>query len=442
MTAPYDGRGRLGYVVSIFPGPTETFVAREIEALKQRGFDVVVFAIKRPPVMPSQSLSGRDTLASCEYARPDQIVRHLLLNVRAMLIHPVRYFSALGAFIREGVRIAPGDFVRLLYHFMWGVALSSTARRRGIQHLHGHFASASSAALAANLYSGISFSFTGHASADLFVNPVMIAMKVRQATLVVTESEYARKYLDSITDFAYSDKLHRVYNGIDVDEPGRFLPNGDADVQKSPAVVRLLSVGRLVGFKGHSTLIEACRLLYLEGLPIRCKIIGSGPLHTVLKRRIQQAGLTGVVELAGSLPIGEVYAAMQAADVFVLLTEINVSGYRDGFPTVILEAMTMGLPVVSTWVSGIPEAVEDQVTGILVPERDAAAASAAIRRLLEDPALRQRLGSAGRQRVSRLFSLGQSADQLARLLLDTLDGRQGTDSPSHDRPASRPASER
>jgi colanic acid/amylovoran biosynthesis glycosyltransferase len=416
MTAASNGRARIGYLVSVFPGPTETFVAREIEALKQRGFEVVVFAIKRPEVMPSQSLSARDTFASCEYARPDRIVRHLLLNLRAMVIHPIRYFSALRAFVREGVGIAPRDFIRLLYHFTWGVALSSTVRRRGIRHLHCHFASASSAALAANLYARIPFSFTGHASADLFVNPVMIGMKVRHAVLVVTESEYARKYLDSITDFAHSSKLHRVYNGIDADEPGRFLQSGDSEGKNSPGVLRLLSVGRLVGFKGHSTLIEVCRLLRQEGFPVQCTIVGSGPERAVLERRIREAGLTGDVDLAGSLPIGDVYAAMRAADVFVLLTEISVNGYRDGFPTVILEAMTMGLPVVSTWVSGIPEAVEDQVTGILVPERDALAARAAIRRLLQDPALRSRMGSAGKQRVSRLFPLDQSADQLAQLL--------------------------
>ena len=420
MTAPSDGRTRIGYVVSIFPSPTETFVAREIEALKQRGIEVVVFAIKRPEAMPGAGLSARDTVASCEYARPDRMVRHLLSNLGAMVLHPIRYFSALSAFAREGTGVPPRDFARLLYHFMWGVGLSSTVRRRGIKHLHGHFASASSAALAANLYSGIPFSFTGHASADLFVNPVMIGMKVRQAALVVTESEYARKYLDSITSFVHSAKLHRVYNGIDQDEPARFLQQADTELHQSPALFRLLSVGRLFGFKGHATLIEVCRLLRQEGFPVQCRIIGSGPERAVLERRISEARLSGVVELVGSLPIGEVYAAMRAADVFVLLTEISVNGYRDGFPTVILEAMTMGLPVVSTWVSGIPESVENEVTGILVPERDPLAASAAIRRLLEDPALRSRMGSAGKQRVSRLFRLGQSADQLARLLLDAV----------------------
>ena len=422
MTTPSDGRTRIGYVVSIFPSHTETFVAREIEALKQRGIEVVVFAIKRPEVMPSESLSATDTLAACEYARPDRLVRHLLSNLGAMVVHPIRYFSALGAFVREGMGIAPRDFARLLYHFLWGVALSATVRRKGIKHLHGHFASASSAALAANLYSGIPFSFTGHASGDLFVKPVMMPMKVRQALMVVTESEYSRRYLDSITDFSHSSKLHRVYNGIDADEPSRFFPteHASAQGQQSPAVLRLLSVGSLVGIKGHSTLIEVCRLLQQEGSSVRCKIVGNGPERAVLERRIREAGLTNVVELAGSLPIRYVYRAMRAADVFVLLSEIGVNGYRDGFPTVILEAMTMALPVVSTWVSGIPELVEDQVTGILVPERDALAASAAIRRLLQDPELRSRMGAAGKQRASRLFPLGESADQLARLLFDAV----------------------
>ena len=124
--------------------------------------------------------------------------------------------------------------------------------------------------------------------------------------------------------------------------------------------------------------------------------------------------------MPGLLPIGDVYRAMQHADVFVLLSEISVNGYRDGFPTVILEAMAMGLPVISTWISGIPEMVEDEVTGILVPERDPPAASAAIRRLLQDSSLRRRMGLAGRERVGRLFGINQSADQLAQLLSTTL----------------------
>ncbi len=431
MTAATGAQKRIGYVVGIFPSETETFVAREIEALKRRGFDIVVFALKRPDVVLSQSLSAADTLHSCEYARPDSLFRHLLQNLGAMLRHPGRYFSALAAFVGEGTRMEPRAFARLLYHFAWGVGLSSRARHRQIEHLHCHFASACNAALAANLFSGITFSFTAHASGDIFVQPVLLSMKVRQARMVVPVCEYNRRYLDSITHFTHSDKLHRVYNGIDVEESARLPPpteDGAVIGQQPPAAFRLLSVGSLTSMKGHATLIEVCRLLRQEGCPVQCKIVGSGPERAVLERRIREAELTGVVELAGLLPIGGVYGAMRAADVFVLLSEIGVSGYRDGFPTVILEAMAMALPVVATWISGIPEMVEDQVTGILVPERDPSAAAAAMRRLHQDPGLRTRMGAAGKERASRLFALDQSADQLARLLADTLSARGGRDS--------------
>jgi glycosyltransferase involved in cell wall biosynthesis len=303
-------------------------------------------------------------------------------------------------------------------------------QRLGIDHLHSHFASGCSVAFAANLFSGISFSFTAHASSDLFVKPVLLPDKVKHATMVVPVCEYSKRYLDSVTGFAYSHKLHRVYNGVDVEEASRLSPTtGDrsADGQRSSGVFRLLSVGSLVGVKGHSTLIEVCRLLRQEGCPVQCKIIGSGPEHELLARLIQEAGLTGAVELTGPLSLGDVYHAMRVADVFVLLSEIGVNGYRDGFPTVILEAMAMALPVVSTWMSGIPEMVEDQVTGILVPERDPPAAGAAIRRLLQDPGLRTRMGAAGTERVRRLFALEQSADQLARILSETLSARGGRD---------------
>ncbi len=425
-TPPKNGRGTIGYVVAVFPGLTETFIAREIEALKCRGFEIVVFAIKRPVPPPPHLLASPETLARCVYARPDRLLRHFVLNVRALVTHPIRYVGTLRTLLAGWSDLDPSTLGRLVYHFACGVGFSYEMRQRGVTHLHCHFTSGCNIALAAHLYAGIPFSFTAHASDDLFVRPVHLALKLRHASLVIAVSEYSRRYLDSVTGYAHSDKLHLVHNGIDVTEPARLspppAPAGDRRDRRRPHTpLRLLSVGNGAEVKGFATLIEVCSLLRDAGCPVECTIIGDA--SEALTRRLAAAGLNGAVQLAGPQSLAEVYRAMRSADVFVLLCEIGIDGRRDGFPTVILEAMATGLPVVATWISGIPELVADQVSGILVPERNPAAAGAALQRLHDDPALRASMGAAGRERVCRLFGLDHAADQVARLLAETMAGR-------------------
>jgi glycosyltransferase involved in cell wall biosynthesis len=410
-------------VVSIFPELTETFIAREIEALRRRGFAVHIFAVKRPRGQPpgSAALSDSATLRGATYARPDRLLRHLLANVVALVRHPVRYGAALRVFLRQWSRLEPGRFARLLYHFACGIGLSAELGRRGIEQLHAHFTTGADIALAAHLYSGIPFSFTAHASDDLFVQPVLLPEKVQRARAVVPVCDYSRRYLDAVTGYAHSAKLHRVYNGIDVSEPARLAPAEDGPPRRAspPGPLRLLSVGSLLGdAKGFATLVHVCGVLRRSGCDVRCRIVGGGApaVQALLARRIAAEGLADVVELAGALPLAAVYGAMREADVFVLLSEIGWNGFRDGFPTVLLEAMALRLPVVSTWVSGIPEIVRHGVTGFLVPERRPHAAAAAIGRLAGDAALRARFGTAGWERVRRRFDLEGNVDRLARVL--------------------------
>ncbi len=417
-------RGTIGYLVSIFPGLTETFIAREIEALKRRGFGIVVFAVKRPASPPPPSLYTPETLAACVYARPDRVVRDLLLNVRAFVTHPIRYSGTLRTLLTGWADFDARTLARLLYHFVVGVGFSFEMRRRGVAHLHCHFTSGCTIALVAHLYARIPFSFTAHASDDLFVRPVHLPLKLRHASLAIAVSEYSRRYLDSVTGYAHSDKVNLVHNGIDVTEPARLAAvcsEDRRDGHRRPDPLRLVSVGHGAGVKGFVTLVEVCGLLRDAGYPVHCTIIGVETSRSeLLTRRIAAAGLRDAVVLAGRRSLADVYRAMHAADVFVLLSEIEINGRRDGFPTVILEAMALALPVVATWVSGIPELVDDQVSGILVPERNPRAAAAALQRLHDDPVLRQRMGAAGRARVGAHFGLDQAADQVARLLSETM----------------------
>jgi glycosyltransferase involved in cell wall biosynthesis len=188
--------------------------------------------------------------------------------------------------------------------------------------------------------------------------------------------------------------------------------------------------------KGHGTLIEACRLVRQHARDVRCDIIGAGPEQAALAALITENGMDDTVRLRGPLSLRDVYAALGDADVFTLLSEIGVDGYRDGFPTVILEAMAAGLPVVSTWISGTPEIVVHEETGLLVPERDASAAADALERLLGDERLRRRMGAAGRRRVEERFQLDRSADRLAALFDAAVKGQGLPD--SHDAAARAP----
>jgi glycosyltransferase involved in cell wall biosynthesis len=274
-------------------------------------------------------------------------------------------------------------------------------------------------ALAAHMVGDIPYSFTAHASDDLFVSPVLLNEKVACARFVVAESDYAGRYLDCATGFRFSRKVQRIYNGLALGEVERL----SASLQKGSTGLNgdlpyIVSVGQLVPRKGHATLIQVCAGLRARGRSFLCRIIGEGSERATLERLIIDNNLQGFVELAGPMALDQIYAELRKADVFALLAEIGPSGNRDGLPTVVLEAMAAALPVLSTSLVGIPEMVQDGVTGLLVPERDIDAANRGLERLLESSELRRRMGLAGRARVRELFDLDRSANQLAALLTD------------------------
>jgi len=255
---------------------------------------------------------------------------------------------------------------------------------------------------------GIGYSFTGHAN-DIFCEtdfPVSLDELVKEARLVVTETDHSRDWLRRRFP-AWAGKIERVYNGI---HPGEFAR---ADFSTEPP--EILSVGRLISKKGFGDLIEACAAL--REIDYRCRIVGAGPLEEGLRAQIEQAGLGSRVTLEGALPEAEVMGYLKKARLFALACTRDADGGSDNLPTVIMEAMAAGLPVVSTRVAGIPEMVEDGVTGRLVAEQDVAGLAAALEGLLKDAAMARRWGGAGRERVERKFATGETTRALKRLLV-------------------------
>jgi glycosyltransferase involved in cell wall biosynthesis len=179
----------------------------------------------------------------------------------------------------------------------------------------------------------------------------------------------------------------------------------------------VLAVGRLIEKKGFADLVRACELVRRRGRSFRCSIVGKGPLEGELKALVRELGLEDVVELTGPRPREQLLGLYRRASVFAAPCVVGSDGNRDGLPTVLVEAMALGVPVVSTDVTGIPELVEDGRTGLLVPQRDCEALAGALDRLLSDRRAAQELAAAARQRVEREFDLHVNVAQL-RLLLE------------------------
>jgi len=228
------------------------------------------------------------------------------------------------------------------------------------------------------------------------------------AEFVAAETDYSRGLLcERCPDSAA--KIHRVYNGIDLEH---FPTPAQGTTNPMP---RIISVGRLVAFKGFEHLIDACAELARRGFDFVCDIIGDGPLRDRLGAKIDMLNLSSRFNLLGSLPQRAVLEKIQAADIFALASVIDAQGASDVFPTVILEAMASALPVVSSRLAGIPELVMHGQTGILVSPGDTTALTQALEQLLRDAELRLRYGRAGRARIEQHFRIEHTVMPLLKL---------------------------
>ncbi len=291
------------------------------------------------------------------------------------------------------------------------VWLGPKLREKGITHVHAHFgAMAARTAWMVKRLFGISYSFTGHAN-DIFCEndfPVTNAMLVRDARLVVTETDYARLWMEERYPFARG-KIVRVFNGISTEGFMARCPSVGAP--------KIVSVGRYVEKKGFADLIDACRILHERGRKFECRIVGGGPMEHTLQTRIDRANLSGIVTLLGPRSQAEIRRLLAEAHVFALACVSEASGGSDNLPTVIMEAMLARLPVVSTRVAGVPEMIRDGESGFLVQPNDPQAISAALEKILGDSALAEKFGEVGHAAATERFAIERTVNALKHLLV-------------------------
>ena len=402
-----NNRVRVAYVVKRYPRFSETFIANEILAHEVAGLEIVILALR-----PSEDTHFQEAIA-----RVRAPVHYLSLPGEGLadpgLTTALLRASAFWAVVRESSPMLPGlwpaleaaqdEETREIYQ---AILLAREVRRRGITHLHAHFAtSATTVARLAARFAGVPYTFTAHAK-DIFhesVQPDDLRRKLNDASAVVTVSDYNVQYLREHYDAA-AERVRRIYNGMDL---ARFPYKSPQDRPQ-----RIVAVGRLVEKKGFDDLVDACAVLAERGRHFSCQIIGGGGQDAELRARVQRLGLERYVELAGPRPQSEVIQIVQSAAVLAAPCIVSADGDRDGLPTVFPEAMALGTPCVSTDVTGIPEIVRDAETGLLAPQRDPVRLAGAIERLLVDSNLRVQLATRARRLIETEFDVHHNTAQL------------------------------
>jgi colanic acid/amylovoran biosynthesis glycosyltransferase len=389
---------QVAYVFERFPSFGQTFCYREVAELERQGMTVQVYSIRRPANEPQQSWDNQ--IVDRVHYLPEEkaLVAEVESAVRKQAV-PSEVRHALQEWGRQS------DFLRLYQAIYIGLRM----QQNGLRHLHAHFAGmAARTAYWVAQFFGIPYSFTAHAN-DVFAPRdfvVSLPKLIEAAAAVVTVSDYSAR--DLKTRFpASAAKVRRIYNGVNL---SRFHPPDPGS-----GIPAIISIGRLIEKKGFADLINACALLTARRRGFNCEIIGEGPLQEALQAQIASADVKGCVRLVGPQTQAEIALRLSHATIFALPCTREADGGMDNLPTVIMEAMAASLPVISTPLGGIPEMVEQDVNGELVPERDPAAICAAMERLISDPERARRLGDRGRLIAQEKFSIETSARALIEL---------------------------
>ena len=390
---------RVAYLFERFPSFGQNFCYREVAELIRQGAELSVYSIRQPAGETPEAWAP-EVVRRVNYLPGEKEIVAEIERARRAGKLPAAAVRHLQEWDRQT------DFLRLYQAAYVGLQL----REAGIGRVHAHFAGmAARTAYWIREFFEIPFSLTAHAN-DIFApRPFVVSLEkiLESAAAIVTVSDFSAKDLRERFP-SVSAKVHRVYNGVD---PALF---------QSAAIVSgvpiLISIGRLIEKKGYRDLISACAALRAGGQDFRCEIYGEGPLQNALAEQIAAEHLEEVVLLAGPRSQAEIAARLTEASLFVLPCTTEADGGMDNLPTVIMEAMASGLPVVSTTLAGVPEMVIPGETGVLVAPDDPAALTRAMADLLAEPETMRRLGANGRALAERKFSIAANAAALAEIL--------------------------
>ncbi|MEY4579354.1 MAG: hypothetical protein RL701_4057 [Pseudomonadota bacterium] len=389
----------IGYLVSLYPAASHTFIRREVHALRAHGVDVRTFSVRTPS--PGERSAPEDRVAAEEtvFLLPMDPARCLRANAQTLLRDPLGYARTFVLALKHRV---PG--LRALglavAHFAEAMVLATELEQQGITHLHNHFAnSGATVGFLATRYLALPWSLTLHGISETdYPAGVLLPQKLEAARFVACVSHFGRAQALRLISPDHWDKLMIVRCALDL----RALPAREQRPASAP--LRLICVGRLSPEKGHLGLLQAFAKVRTANSEL--VLVGDGPERERIERCIKELDLQGCVRLTGRLPETETLREVARADVLVL------ASFMEGLPVVLMEAMALSLPVIAPRVAGVPELVEENKHGLLFSAAAWDELADCLRRMLNDAGLRERLGGAGRAKVEREFEITQAVAPL------------------------------
>jgi glycosyltransferase involved in cell wall biosynthesis len=389
----------LGMILKGYPRISETFISNEILLLENLGFPIHLFSMRQPRENFTHKSVTR-IQAGVDYL-PETLLRplprFLYHNCLLAVQKPQAYAEALKVAIQRFLRTR--KVATLKHLFQAGYLVHHLLPGLKIAHMHAHFAhSPASVAMFVNILSGLPFSFTAHAKDIYTSDPRQLREKLVRARFAVTCTDYNRHYLMGLSD-TDPHRIHHVYHGIDT----KLFSLSREQSARAEKPYQILTVARLTAKKGLATVYQALNVLQKKGIPFKHTLIGDGEERGKILSLIQKLGLGASTCWLGTQPHDVVLNHYRQAHLFVLGCEVAANGDRDGIPNVLLESMAMGVPVVATRISAIPELVETEKTGLLVTPGQPQQLAEAMLRMLTNTELRSRVVPAARQRVLQDF---------------------------------------
>ena len=421
---------RVAYLLSQYPAISHTFFLQEILGLRARGVQIITASINRPD-RPIESLPAGEAqeARTTMYVKDGNPVASLAKLLTTVITHPSVVLRGLRA-VAAVPNLTLPQRAFWLFYLAEALLVGRWMKQQGFHHLHVHFggAVASVGMLTAKAWQ-IPFSLTIHGPEELLnVDSYHLREKVTASSFVFCISDFCRSQLCQWTDPSQWDKFQVIRLGVDpvlLTPQSRMMTSGIN--MPSPRTLELVSVGRLVPAKGHRILLEAIRILRDRGVLLRVTLIGGGADQPALQKYLAMNQLEDSVTLAGALSHPKTLAQLRRADMFAL------ASFAEGIPVALMEAMSLGIPCVSTFIAGIPELIRSGFDGLLVLPANSTALADALESLVTDPVYRKKLGQSGRQRVITQYNLPLNQELLAYSLQARISGNAEPTSKEHTR---------